>query len=190
MTANHRLGRRTLLLGAGATATGLALPAAAKAAPLIRTSRPELTHGVQSGDVTSTSGLVWTRADRPARMIVEVARDPSFRHARRVRGPVLSPDTDGTGRLRLTGLLPGQRVFYRVRAEDLDGRSTSEPLVGSFRTAPVGPADVRFAWSGDVAGQGWGINPDVGGMITFSALAARRPDFFIHSATRCTPTAR
>src|SRR2546428_327475 len=47
--------------------------------------------------------------------------------------------------------------------------------------AQVGPADVRFAWSGDVAGQGWGINPDVGGMITWAALAARAPDFFIHS---------
>lgn len=181
MTADHRLGRRTLLLGAGAAAAGLALPAAATASPLIRTGRPVLTHGIQSGDVSSTGALVWTRADRPSRMLVEVSRDPSFRHARRVRGPVLSPDTDGTGKVRLTGLPPGRLMFYRVRAEDLDGRTVSEPLVGSFRTAPVNRSGVRFAWSGDVAGQGWGINPDVGGMITYSALAAREPDFFIHS---------
>jgi alkaline phosphatase D len=181
MTADHRLGRRTLLLGAGAAAAGLAFPGVANAAPLVRTGRPVLTHGVQSGDVSSTSGLVWTRADRPSRMIVEVSRDASFRHVRHVRGPLLTPDTDGTGKLRVTGLLPGRRWFYRVRAEDLDGRTASEPLVGSFRTAPVGREDVRFAWSGDVAGQGWGINPDVGGMITYAALAAREPDFFIHS---------
>lgn len=178
---NQGFGRRTLLLGAGAAAAGLAVPATAQAAPLVRTGRPVLTHGVQSGDVTSTGGLVWTRADRPARMLVEVASDPSFRHARRLRGPLLTPDTGGTGKLRLTGLPPGRTVYYRVRAEDLDGRASSEPLVGSFRTAPAGSADVRFTWSGDVAGQGWGINPDIGGMTGYAAMAARRPDFFIHS---------
>jgi alkaline phosphatase D len=178
--------RRTLLragmVGVGATAAGLVVPAAAQAAPLVRAGRPVLTHGVQSGDVTRDGALVWTRADRPSRMLVEVSRDPSFRQASRtLRGPVLTPDTDGTGKLRLTGLPPGREVFYRVRAEDLDGRAASEPLTGSFRTAPAGPADVRFTWSGDVAGQGWGINPDIGGMTGYAAMAARRPDFFIHS---------
>jgi alkaline phosphatase D len=55
-----------------------------------------LTHGVQTGDVTSTSALVWTRADGPARMLVEVSLDPSFQHVRRLPGPMLTPDTDGT----------------------------------------------------------------------------------------------
>src|SRR2546429_8279241 len=119
MTANQRLGRRTLLLGAGATAAGLAIPGIAQAAPLIRTGRPVLTHGVQSGDVTSTSGLVWTRADRPSRMIVEVSRDPSFRHARRVRGSVLGPDTECTGRKRVTRLVPGERVVLQGYAAGL-----------------------------------------------------------------------
>jgi len=40
---------------------------------------------------------------------------------------------------------------------------------------------VRFVWAGDVAGQGWGINPDIGGMPIFKAMADRRPDFFVHS---------
>jgi alkaline phosphatase D len=114
-------------------------------------------------------------------MLVEVSPDPSFRHARRLRGPVLTPATDGTGKLRVRGLAPGCETYYRVRAEDLDGRTVSEPLTGSFRTAPVGNSDVRFAWSGDVAGQGWGINPDMGGMTAFAAVAARKPDFFLHS---------
>jgi alkaline phosphatase D len=103
-----------------------------------------LTHGVQTGDVTTDGALVWTRADRPSRMLVEVSSDPSFRHARRLRGPVLTPATDGTGKLRIRGLAPGCETFYRVRAEDLDGRVASEPLSGSFRTAPVGNSDVRF----------------------------------------------
>ncbi|WP_026423120.1 alkaline phosphatase D family protein [Actinokineospora inagensis] len=176
------LNRRNLLraggIGAGAVAAGLVLPGVAYATPK---ARPVLTHGVQTGDVTTDGAIVWTRADRASRMLVEVSRDPSFRNARQLCGPVLTPDTDGTGHLRLTGLPAGTEVHYRVRAEDLDGRNASAPLVGSFRTAPVGRAGVRFTWSGDVAGQGWGINPDIGGMTAYSAMLARRPDFFIHS---------
>ena len=173
--------RRTLLR-AGAVGTGLLVTNAMPAgADVLRRDRPVLTHGVQSGDVTTDGALVWTRADRPSRMFVEVATEPSFRRSYRVRGPVLTPDTDGTGRLRLRGLPPGCDVHYRVTAEDLDGRTRSEPLTGTFRTAPIGNANVRFAWSGDVAGQGWGINPDIGGMTGFAAVAARKPDFFLHS---------
>lgn len=48
-------------------------------------------------------------------------------------------------------------------------------------TAPDKPSKVRFAWSGAVAGQGWGINPEWGGMRGFDAVRLREPDFFIHS---------
>jgi alkaline phosphatase D len=143
--------------------------------------RPVLTHGVQSGDVTFDGGLVWTRADRPSRMLVQVSSDPSFRHVKTVRGPLLTPEPGGTGRVRLRGLPGGREVHYRVVAEDLDGRTRSEAVTGSFRTAPAGRDGVRFVWSGDVAGQGWGSNPDLGGMPIFGAMAARRPDFFLHS---------
>ncbi len=54
-------------------------------------------------------------------------------------------------------------------------------MVGRFRTAPANKRDVSFVWGGDVAGQGWGINPDDGGMFTFSAMRKQRPDFFLHS---------
>jgi alkaline phosphatase D len=174
--------RRTLLRAGG---VGLGAAAAAGLAgngvALARSGRPVLTHGVQTGDVTADGAILWTRADRPSRMLVEVARDPSFHHSRRVRGPVLTPETGGTGKLRLDHLPAGCEVHYRVVAEDLDGRRTSEPLVGSFRTAPIGRADVRFTWSGDVAGQGWGINPDIGGMTAYRSMLARRPDFFLNS---------
>ncbi|GGM53551.1 alkaline phosphatase [Longimycelium tulufanense] len=185
------LDRRALLragaLGSGAALAGLALPTTTLAAPrrtgpaLVRGDRPRLTHGVQTGDVTPHGALVWTRADRPSRMLVDVSFDPSFRVARTVRGPVLTPDTDGTGKVRLHHLPPGRRVHYRVRVADLDGRATAEPVTGSFRTAPLGRRPVRFVWSGDIVGQGWGINPDLGGMTIFSAMAAREPDFFLCS---------
>ena len=172
------LPRRTLLSGAGALAAGLLLPSAPAFA---RPDRPRLTHGVQLGDPRPDGAVVWTRADRPSRMVVEISRDPDFRDVRRVPGPLLTPETDGTGELQLRGLPPGVEVHYRVLAEDLDGRVGSEPLTGSFRTVDRTPRDVRFLWSGDVVGQGWGINPDVGGMTIYSAMAARNPDFFLHS---------
>ncbi|WP_409463519.1 alkaline phosphatase D family protein [Amycolatopsis sp. GA6-003] len=164
-----------------AAAGGLLLPGAASAAPLIRRDRPVLAHGVASGDVTTGSGIVWSRADRPARLMVEVARDPSFRHARRVPGPFVTPATGGTGKVRVAGLAPGTEYHYRVTAVDLDGRGASEPVAGRFATAPAGRANTRILWSGDVVGQNCGINPALGGMTIFSAMADRRPDLFLHS---------
>ncbi|AIJ21861.1 alkaline phosphatase D family protein [Amycolatopsis methanolica] len=176
----RRSALRSGLVGAGVLAAGVLGSPFAKAA-LVRKDRPVLTHGIQSGDVTPNSALVWTRADRPSRMIVEVSRDPSFRDVRTVRGPLLTPDTGGTGKLRISALAPGTELHYRVTAESLDGGATSEPLTGTFKTAPVGRSDVRLTWSGDVAGQGWGINPDIGGMTAYAAMLARKPDLFLHS---------
>ena len=39
---------------------------------------------------------------------------------------------------------------------------------------------IRFLWSGDTAGQGWGINPDFGGMKIYETMRRTQPDFFIH----------
>ena len=57
----------------------------------------------------------------------------------------------------------------------------SEPQVGRFRTAPSERRSVSFVWSGDTAGQGWGIDEARGGMRTYATMARSRPDFFIHS---------
>ncbi|GAC67289.1 phospholipase D [Gordonia soli NBRC 108243] len=146
----------------------------------LRRARPTLTHGVASGEVTSTSALVWARSDTPATMIVETSATENFARAKTVRGPRLTPQTDGTGRLRVAGLEPGQTVHYRVTLEGEDG-AAGEPVSGVFTTAPTSAKDIRFLWSGDVVGQGWGINPDMGGLTIFGAMADRDPDFFIHS---------
>ena len=82
----------------------------------------------------------------------------------------------------LEGLPPGQDVFYRVHFEDIaDSTISGETRMGHFRTAPAGKANVSFVWSGDTAGQGWGIDPSRGGMRTYSTMLQNRPDFFIHS---------
>ncbi|KQB86663.1 alkaline phosphatase D family protein [Corynebacterium lowii] len=143
--------------------------------------RPALTHGVASGDVRPDGALIWTRADRPSRMVVEVSPTDSFHNARRFTGTVMSPETDHTGKLRLVGLNTDSDVHYRVFAQDLDTGLLSEPVLGTFRTAPSTRRNIRFQWSGDVAGQGYGINPDLGGWTAWSQMAQRNPDFFIHS---------
>ncbi len=192
MTQPQRVGtpsRRTILrtaaagallvpIGSALAACGSSNPSAAS--PSLVRNRPVLTHGVATGEVTSGGALVWARSDRPATMIVETASTESFSGARTLRGPVLTPATDGTGRLRLAGLEPGQVVHYRVTLEGENG-ARSEPVSGTFTTAPVSEGDIRFQWSGDVVGQGWGINPDMGGLTIFSTMADRDPQFFIHS---------
>lgn len=178
----------TLALGAAAT-LGTALPAIAtpspaaarRAAALVRSGLPALTHGVQSGDVGRTAGTVWARADQSARLLVEVSQDPSFRDARRVRGPVVTPTSDLTGRVQLTGLRPETEIYYRITAQDPISGAGGEPVVGRLRTAPARHADVTFLWSGDIVGQGWGVNPDFGGFRLANTMIDLDPDFFLCS---------
>jgi alkaline phosphatase D len=144
--------------------------------------RPMITHGVAAGDVGEGAAVVWSRADRPSRMIVEYATTGSFKDPRRVVGPAALPENDFAAKLALTGLPPGQVVSYRVSFEDLASpKSRSVPVEGRFRTPPGDRADVRFAWGGDVAGQGFGIDPARGGMRIFESIRLARPDFFLHS---------
>jgi alkaline phosphatase D len=154
-------------------------------APAIVTSerlRPLLPGGVQSGDVTDSRAIVWSRADRPARLHVEWATNDRFADARALRGPAALEGSGFTAALDLPGLPPGEEIFYRVRMESLRHHGTfSEPLVGRFRTAPTVARRVRVAWSGDCVGQGWGIDVDRGGMRIYDALRRAEPDVFVHS---------
>ncbi|MYT75659.1 MULTISPECIES: alkaline phosphatase D family protein [unclassified Streptomyces] len=178
-------GRRGVLRGALAASAGLALPSVGGvAAPAFALSgRLEAGWGVQAGDVSAHSGLIWVRADRPARMIVETSATESFKRATRWHGPLVGPDTDFTGTTRLRGLPSGEQIHYRVLLADPDDpRRTGEPVAGTFRTARTGRrGGVRFLWSGDIAGQGWGINPDRGGNRVYEDMRALDPDFFLCS---------
>ncbi|MGY3449223.1 phosphodiesterase/alkaline phosphatase D-like protein [Bradyrhizobium sp. USDA 4353] len=68
--------RRFLSTAAGAGVATLSMPYLSRAA-----DRPQITHGVQSGDVSMDGGVVWARADRPSQMLVEVATTESFKDA-------------------------------------------------------------------------------------------------------------
>ena len=173
------MNRRQFLSRTALAGSGLVL------APAIITAdslRPQIPCGVQSGDITNNSAIIWSRSDRSARMVVEYATTESFTNSQKIIGPAALENSDFTARLDLQNLPAGQRIFYRVSWQDLSSSKVfSEPAAGSFRTAPTQARDVSFVWGGDVCGQGWGINPDFGGMKIYDAMHRMQPDFFIHS---------
>lgn len=177
--------RRRRFLKQSATAAGAALVGGGsrrRSAQAQTGDRPLAVDGLQIGDVVPGAAIVWSRADRASRMLVEWATSPSFHHALRVRGPHALEVTNYTARVDLLDLPPDQDIFVRVRFQDLDSaKDESEPVVGQFRTPPRRKRDLRFVWGGDTAGQGWGINPDFGGMKIYKTMLDQDPDFFIHS---------
>src|SRR5262249_29233594 len=64
-------------------------------------ARPAVDQGVSVGDVRGDRAIVWSRTDRPARMIVEWSTKESFEDVRRVVGPAALEDTGFTARLDL-----------------------------------------------------------------------------------------
>src|SRR6185503_7065718 len=176
ITRRRLIGTATSTI-AMATVGGLARPPLSRAA-----DRPMVTHGVQSGDVSTDSGVVWARTDRPARMQVEISTTESFKDIRSGLYVDALPESDFTAKALIDGLPAGQDIFSRIRFHDLSSPTIfGEPMVGRFRTAPADRRSVSFAWSGDTAGQGWGIDEARGGMRCYATVLKNRPDFFIHS---------
>ena len=190
--------RRQFLKVSAAGAAGVAVPgwAAASRAPSIITAqseRPQALQGLTFGDPGNGSVVVWSRSDRPARMLVEWSYDEDFKDVQRLIGPHALDVSDFTARQSLKGLEAGSDVFVRVLFESLkNDRAMSEAVTGRFAVPPdplrdEGRAfgrfhrDLRFVWGGDTAGQGWGINPNFGGMKIYEAMRQRNPLFFIHS---------
>jgi alkaline phosphatase D len=101
--------------------------------------------GVTAGEVTSSSAIVWGKANRTGRVRLVVARNRALTRARRrFRLRALRRD-DATVQKRVRGLGPGRRYWYRF----YQGRGRSAR--GTFRTAPGTEQDrlINFAWSGD-----------------------------------------
>src|SRR5262249_30000903 len=102
-----KIDRRRFIKTAAASAAvstfgGIAKPYISRAS-----DRPVVTHGVQSGDVSVDSGVVWARSDRPSRMLVEVATSDSFKSIRRSVYVDALPETDFTAKALIEGLPAG-----------------------------------------------------------------------------------
>ena len=168
------LSRRRFVVGALAGAA-----AGCVKAPAMRTTRPSITHGVQVGDVQTGTALVWARCSEPARLVVEWDTSERFGRPRRVVGEVTTPARDHSAVVRLHDLPDGQTIAYRVRFEREAARGASDWTTGRFAT----PRADRFrvAWTGDTCGQGFGRNPEWGGLRGYAAIRAAEPAVFLHS---------
>src|SRR5262245_15484319 len=182
MTLRIPLSRRRFIATAAAStaltaAGGIGRPYLSRGA-----DRPLITHGVQSGDVSADAGVIWARTDRPARMLAEIALSDSFKTIERAVFVDALPESDFTANALVDGLPAGQDIFYRIRFQDLSEPGiVGEAMTGRFRTAPSDRRSLSFVWSGDTAGQGWGIDQARGGMRIYATMLRNRPDFFIHN---------
>src|SRR5664279_5204514 len=105
--AKQGLTRRHLLVRSASTVAlaglgGLAKPYLSRAA-----DRPRITCGLQSGDVSTHSAMVWARADRPARMQVEYSTRESFDTILGAASADALPEHDLTAKILLEGLQAG-----------------------------------------------------------------------------------
>lgn len=198
--------RRSLLKGAAALSTlaaaSIATPAAGATRPAavpLAARRLTLPSGIATGDVSTNSAVLWSRASGPGRLhaVIRAAdregRALRGRHGRtlHLRGSQASASTDHTAKIHARRLPAGMRFAVELYFEDENGRR-SETGSGSFTTAPARPrgrghgrdegaAAQGFVWTADTAGQGYGINEDIGGMRGYAAMHATRPDFFLHA---------
>ena len=106
---------------------------------------PEVTHGVQIGDVQTGRALVWARASEPSRLIVEWDTTERFANPRRIAGPVVTPDGDHAATLAIDGLArDGQTIAVRARFEREAARGASTWATARFQM----PRSDRFASRG------------------------------------------
>src|SRR5919204_6800176 len=96
VTTRARVITRRRLLSVAASSVAVAAGGFARPALSRAGDRPIITHGIQSGDVSLDSAVVWARADRPARMLAEIATSDSFKTIHRAVFVDALPETDFT----------------------------------------------------------------------------------------------
>ena len=79
----------------------------ARVAPL------EFTHGVASGDVTSTTAVLWTRTDESAAINLEITSRDNFDPPNFKYRPTTSETNDLTAKTTATKLKPNTPYHYR-----------------------------------------------------------------------------
>ena len=126
--------RRSRQLGAATFPGGIAKPYLSRAA-----DRPLITHGIQSGDVSIDSGVVWARADRPARMLVEVATTENFkRHPPRVGRCAAGKRFHREGAARRPAAGPGHFLSRPLRGPASPTISANRRSAASAPRRPIG----------------------------------------------------
>ncbi|HNR21751.1 MAG TPA: alkaline phosphatase D family protein [Steroidobacteraceae bacterium] len=133
---------RRRLLGAAAGAAGVAmLPKRAYAAPL---GYPRLLQGPMIGDTGPTHLTIWGRATGPLPIAFQYSKDRAFTAPLTSATVATSAASDFTAAVRIDGLEPDTRYWYRPVVDGVVDRYQSVPV--ATRTAPAGAADFRVAF--------------------------------------------
>ena len=152
--------------------------AVAKRLPLVDDSQIS---GMQVGEVGADSAIIWARLPYACDVAVAWSAQGPEGPWNRIRAPQALEVTDFTTRVRLRGLPADSTIHVSIVALALEAANPTQWVRGtSFRSAPASRRPVRFAWSADVNGQGFGINPEAGGMRIFETMRQRELDFFVH----------
>ena len=148
--------------------------------------RPLTLWGAMVGEVSHHSAIFWSRTDRLSQLHLRWSLDPDFKKSYQVISAKALPQFDYTVRVPLLQLPAGCRIFYWAYFESTINHGVrSLPIMGEFNTASKDVmTPVRFAWSGDSFGQGYGINPQFGGVKIYDAIRKNSPDVFIHCGDR------
>jgi alkaline phosphatase D len=156
-------GLRRRLLGAGLAF----VPWRLIAAPL---GYPRLLQGPMIGEVGPTHVTIWGRASGPYPLSVEYSKSRDFATPSRSAALTTSESGDLCGVVRIEGLEPGTRYFYRVLVDGIVDRYQSTPY--AVQTAPPGAADFRVAFGSCAR-----IARDADQRI-FDVVAREAPDLF------------
>ena len=148
-----------------------AVPATASAA--------KFQYGVASAEATSSSIVLWTRAPKTGKVVVEVAPNRRFAKKQTQRkSQKATASHDRTVRIKATRLKASETYYYRFR----QGKSKS--AIGSFITAPKASSTkaFRFAYSGDASAQPaqGQSKPFFGNFSVYGRMAAERNAFNIN----------
>ncbi|MBA2241259.1 MAG: alkaline phosphatase D family protein [Solirubrobacterales bacterium] len=133
--------RRAFIGGAAGLAAGVLISGpgaiASRSGPAGRRPHPlsdvRFSQGVASGQPGERAMTLWTRVDGAGRrgtIRLEVSRDSDFRRLVSSRRVVVDGADNHTAQVRVKGLNPGERYFYRFEAADHATR------VGRFTTLP------------------------------------------------------
>jgi alkaline phosphatase D len=105
---------------------------------------PRLLQGPMIGHVGARHVTVWGRASGSYPLSVQYATDRGFTDPRTSEVVATSEAGDLTGVVRIDGLEPGTRYWYRMLVDGVVDRYQSVPY--PVRTAPAGPADFTVAF--------------------------------------------
>ena len=144
-----------------------------------------LPHGTVVGDVDTNSALVWVRTPHAAQVQIRWKEGGMFSKPPHYSALVTTtPEHDFTVTVPVTGLTPDVLYTYDVLTIPLSATPQQDQFTvagrGQFKTPQAAQTrtHLRFAWSGDLGGQGFCRQAESGYPI-FETLSRFSPHFFL-----------